>query len=88
MEESKGQQTLDLGESTYSGGPILFENIRIPNITMTSLSPPPGLALDKPTLQLKQQLQLLCALKNPLSNIKPHPVNKFKRKAGFFQEYY
>jgi hypothetical protein len=54
MEESKGQSTLDYGESSYSGGPILFDNVRIPNITMNSLSPPPGTRLDKPSLQLKQ----------------------------------
>ena len=53
MEESRGQQTLDFGESTRSGGPILFENVKIPNITMTTPSTPPGAELGVPSLQLK-----------------------------------
>ena len=53
MEESKGQQTRDFGESSHSGGPILFDNVKIPNITMTSLNTPPGGALEVPSLQLK-----------------------------------
>ena len=53
MEESKGQQTRDFGESSHSGGPILFDNVKIPNITMNSLSTPPGGALEVPSLQLK-----------------------------------
>ena len=50
MEESRGQQTLDFGESTRSGGPILFENVKMPSVTMSAPSTPPGAGPGVPSL--------------------------------------